>query len=878
MVVGGKGDQLSTPVGWSVGGREGKGGEKGREEREEKRRKKGEHAYEVFNRSVSPNALLLVLVCVCSHANIQTVFLRFLCPFPKMLILRLKVGTSACMRIKANTLISFLSPPLVINKRVKVINTPLSPLLVCFPWSRVSWPTSVTFLHRSLLLFRRNIKGPFTSSAPLPSPHSFTHSTHSPRNDQPSFHFSSVSLNLHPPTYPKLPPRRPSTLGPPCLLPSLLPMVQDIRPLHLAALHIQVPPLCGSFRRPGGGTTVLGPCGDDKGDCCSGTGWAGAAFGYLEKWNEDLLLRHQKRIQEEKWQQQQEQEEPALLFRNQLTRLDFHETGPRFNSIPNMFQWTNYKVIERLISWNKTSLQAIHIFLHLKTVLFYNQHVFRNPTLYIADMHSLTSLTLKGASASMSVFVAWRLFVTCPEQLQVLKVEHLCETIAPYTKRTYAHHIVDKGQTENLTPPFLFSPTNLPGHNCLFLNCICLEGLDEMVWPLVTPTQIRVLALPNISDNERFRPILVPFLQRRCPKLQTLKLRNLGTTSLDLLRPVLSRDAFLDLRHLELDGIRRNQATIYQDMFPIYSLLLKETFFERLESLTISPDSDLIDDVPQFVNMVLKSHARTLKTLRWLGPAGIGLDDRLDLEWFLYACPNLERVEITNDNRFCSSGQRAVGTIIIPDHDPSTSPLPVPTTAKTLPNLSKLGLTSWACTTTLKYLDISFRPSSTINDDLQYRIQIESFYKKLGQLTALVELHIGCECRCRGPQLQTCQHTICPEGRVTAATPTTTHPPTTPSTPIFDMSLSTGLAHMAGLQNLEILNISRIHRHNIQTPELEWMKTHWSGRLRILQGTKRHWISDWLQKNWPELETRWCNCDYARWKDDWRVYRPIVKI
>lgn len=342
---------------------------------------------------------------------------------------------------------------------------------------------------------------------------------------------------------------------------------------------------------------------------------------------------------------------------------------------------------------------------------------------------------------------------------------------------------------------------------------------------------------------------------------------------------MLSRDAFPDLRHLELDGIRKNQATIYQDMFPIYDLLLKETFFERLESLTISPDSDLIDDVPQFVSMVLKSQARTLKTLRWLGPTGIGLDDRLDLEWFLYACPNLERVEISNDNWFCSSGQEAISTIIITDHDPATSPLPVPpTTVKTLPILSKLGLASWACTTTLTCLDISFRPSPTINDEIQYRIQIESFYKKLGQLTALVELHIGCECRCQGPQLQTCQHTICPEDRVTAVTPTTAHPPTTPSTPIFDMSLSTGLTHMAGLQNIELLNISRIHEHNIQTPELKWMKAHLSSRLKILQGTKRHWINDWLQENWPELETRWCNCDYARWKNDWRVYRPFVKL
>ncbi|KAF9147339.1 hypothetical protein BG015_011042 [Linnemannia schmuckeri] len=149
----------------------------------------------------------------------------------------------------------------------------------------------------------------------------------------------------------------------------------------------------------------------------------------------------------------------------------------------------------------------------------------------------------------MSIFVAFKLFVTCPEQLQVPKVEHLCDTIAPYMRRPYVRHYVDEGQTENLTPPFLFSPTSMPSHICLYRNCTCLEGLDEMVWPLVTPTQIRVLALPDISDNQQFQSTLVPFLQHRCPKLQSLKIKNLGTTPLDLLGSALGRDTFPDLRH-----------------------------------------------------------------------------------------------------------------------------------------------------------------------------------------------------------------------------------------------------------------------------------------------------------------------------------------
>ncbi|KAF8941717.1 hypothetical protein BGZ47_007260 [Haplosporangium gracile] len=309
-----------------------------------------------------------------------------------------------------------------------------------------------------------------------------------------------------------------------------------------------------------------------------------------------------------------------------------------------------------------------------------------------------------------------------------------------------------------------------------------------------------------------------------------------------------------------------------------------------MESFTILEDSDLIDDMPRFVSMVLERHAKILKTVRWLEPVGIGPDKRLDLEWFMYAYLNLEQVEITHDNRFCSSGQCAVGTVIIPEHNPTTLFLPpssssIPTPAKTPPIHSKIGLSSWACTSTLTYLDISFNPFTTIKDDHQCRIQIESLYKKLDQLTALVELHIGCERRCQGPQLQTCQHTICPEARATAAKPAATFltttskndhqqiPPLTTTTmtatPIFDMSLTIG--------DLEILNISRIQGHNIQIPELEWMKTQWSRRLRSLQGIKRYWPDDRLKVNWPDLEARWCNCDYAHWKDDWKKHRPVVK-
>ncbi|KAG0381124.1 hypothetical protein BGX24_009953 [Mortierella sp. AD032] len=399
--------------------------------------------------------------------------------------------------------------------------------------------------------------------------------------------------------------------------------------------------------------------------------------------------------------------------------------------------------MEELVKRNKNSLQSIEYSLYLQSLDYDNP--FHKPISYLLiqlwqPLACLTSLVLNGPSVNLMFYTVLRIFATVPKQLQVLKVEHPIYTITPYTPYRqpwgWSRFVTNVDHTP-YGPPFLWTEKSLPQDLCMMLNCACLQDLDCM-WIKAIPTQIRILSLPDITDNERFRPILMPFLRYRCPKLQTLKLKSLGSTSMELLRPSLAAGLFPDLRHLEVDGIRRNMAMIYNNMFPIYDLLFKETF-RTLESLTVSAGSDLVDDVPHFVNMVLARHASTLKTLRWLGSGGgYGPHERLDLEWFLYACPNLERAELSQSNRFCSSGQAAAGAVIIYDHSPTPSP-------KLPPLLQKLALstTPWACTTTLTYLDISFRPSAEIKNEDQYRNQIVSFYKKLGQLVALIELHLG---------------------------------------------------------------------------------------------------------------------------------------
>ncbi|KAF9927907.1 hypothetical protein FBU30_002794, partial [Linnemannia zychae] len=396
---------------------------------------------------------------------------------------------------------------------------------------------------------------------------------------------------------------------------------------------------------------------------------------------------------------------------------------------------------------------------------------------------------------------------------------------------------------------------------------------------------IHELSLPYIANSERTRPVLMPFLRGRCPKLQSLKIKHLGSLPLDLLRSSLNVDLFPELNQLEFDGIRSQWDS--QDMFSIYKLVMEACI--ALESFTISSGAK-VEDVSKLVTMLLEKHGKTLKTLRWLG-SGCSNTDRLDLQQFLSSCPQLERIELTSDNRTCFSGQ-SLSAIVISD----AMPVPLcsnssqePTSSKSqltrtlsLPNKSRASLTlgqPWVCASTLTYLDINFRPALSIRNEYRYKAQIEYFYKQLGQLKALVELHLGCECRCHGLQLQTCRHMDCwdlksndiickqleetglqDKGTIASdPAPDPTDSITQDQTTIFDMSLATGLDHMKELRKLQVLNISRIHGHNVEILELEWMKTNWP-ELRWLQGLKRNHLVEWLEVNWPRVQAVWCNC------------------
>ncbi|KAG0200947.1 hypothetical protein BGX33_010671 [Mortierella sp. NVP41] len=511
------------------------------------------------------------------------------------------------------------------------------------------------------------------------------------------------------------------------------------------------------------------------------------------------------------------------LFKNRLTRLLFREWYPR--KITLYMWWKTHRVMEEFVDWSKDIIKSIEFQFHSRSTISGPGIIYRVPVTQIAEMSALTSIILKDPSIKIRLDSLFLCLVNCPEQLEVLKIEH-----PVYLLGAGSGHIGAGDVVEHLRS------TSVPRDTRT--TCHCKARLEE-IWP------------------REERPILLPFPRRRCPKLQSLKIKYLGIP-LGLLASSLNRELSPDLRHLELDGIRRYMATNYQNMFPIYKLLLED--YPALESLTISEDSDLVDDVPRLVVLVLERHASTLKTVRWLGSAG-KVGERLDLGWFLKACPNLGRVEITSDHRFCSSGQSTVGTVVITDAAILGQPNNIPRNP-----LSELPSPS---------LQSSLSPSN----EHQYKMQVEEFYKKLGRMTTLVELYVGCECHCRGKQLMTCRHTECRDqssaDSLDAAAGFSSDirlqekdAEETVKT-IFDMPLSTGLDHLAGLSKLRVLNISRIHSHRIGEAELEWMKTRWT-ELRVLQGVRKQHIVDWAKANWSRLDVVWCNCEVTNVGDEWR--------
>ncbi|KAG0307140.1 hypothetical protein BGZ98_000959 [Dissophora globulifera] len=373
-------------------------------------------------------------------------------------------------------------------------------------------------------------------------------------------------------------------------------------------------------------------------------------------------------------------------------------------------------------------------------------------------------------------------------------------------------------------------------------------------WSGAPQSSIRRLVLPRCDGYpEKICPVLLLFLKHRGGKLAHFKLPNMepAPRPKDLIT-ALSRCP--EIRHLEFESITR-------EMLLLYPAAIQAC--RSLESLTVSGS---VFDARGVIQALVDHHASTIKRIRWTG--GGGFEGGLDLELFLKTCPNLERLETSHGSLVSYTGQGASGSMWIKN-------IPLPST----PDLMQ-----WICWANLTYLDITFYVDRNIVDEQQFRDQIELTYKKLGQLTALEELHLGCECRCIGPQLQYCDHSQLarPPSSVSTASmfqqieAQAKNDLCSPSSPaetgqhgvnnnidkrkmydvrqpndgaILDLSLATGLAHLAGLKKLRTLNISRIKGHKIGYPELEWMRDNWP-QLTTFKGLRDTALWRWVHTNW----------------------------
>ncbi|KAF9120762.1 hypothetical protein BGW39_011116 [Mortierella sp. 14UC] len=318
------------------------------------------------------------------------------------------------------------------------------------------------------------------------------------------------------------------------------------------------------------------------------------------------------------------------LLQNQLTRLAFEEWGPPVAT--EAISWTNYRIAEELLARNRNSLKRVEFSLRFEAQPWGNfDHIYlKTSQTIIATMRNLTSLILKGPAVQLPISTLFKLLVHCPEQVEVLKIEHPIQPMSLYTWNHLRQWDLGPTLWGATTTPLLEDACIWDGRSCR-----CLVHLNE-IWSQPLPTRIRVLSLPSLSNTEEDRPILLPFMKRRCPVLESLKIKTLGYLPLATLKSTLNADVFPDLRHLEFDGVRKSGERNYQPsvMFPVYDLALHAC--TALESLTISADSDLVEEVPALVEMVLKRHGKTLRVIRWLGSGG-NVNERLDLQWFLNA-------------------------------------------------------------------------------------------------------------------------------------------------------------------------------------------------------------------------------------------------
>ncbi|KAG0361824.1 hypothetical protein BC939DRAFT_506824 [Gamsiella multidivaricata] len=445
-----------------------------------------------------------------------------------------------------------------------------------------------------------------------------------------------------------------------------------------------------------------------------------------------------------------------------------------------------------------------------------------------SKLSGLRMMTLQGDVPLLGQQLA-TLLRCCPESVEALRIDYTMEL--DYDPIHSWSFVLDNGQGGE-------------------------QGLLQHFWANATPTNIRTLKLPcNIKTNEL--TTIVPFFRLRCPKLTTLESVPIVQTSvlnqvveaLSNHCPMLENVVFQDLAFEEL---------------PIYLRILRAC--HPLKSVTISGH---VHDARELVQVLIQYHARSLTHIRWTG--GGGFQEGMDLEDLIRVCSNLERLETTYEHSYknFSSGQGAAGTMWITDEPILPALESLSLSSSSSPSSSSSSSFFWACYATLTHLDITFFPQKEVEDEERFMLRVEDTYRKLGQLSVLVDLRLGCHCRCYGARLKDCNHfwynatNGSTEIMVQAASDvgvntllSATH------NAILDMTLATGLGHMAGCRRLRFLSVARIQGHRIGYPEMEWMREHWP-ELRELRGVRNTRLIEWARQNWPELKATYLHTSRA---------------
>ncbi|KAI8602696.1 hypothetical protein EDD21DRAFT_371119 [Dissophora ornata] len=353
-------------------------------------------------------------------------------------------------------------------------------------------------------------------------------------------------------------------------------------------------------------------------------------------------------------------------------------------------------------------------------------------------------------------------------------------------------------------------------------------------WRDAPSTNIRTLQMPGSVRCNEFLTI-IPFLRHRCPKLVTWG-------PVPTMRPTIGLDLAEVLRGhcLKLENLEFHD--LLADMLPLYSQIIMAC--HALKSLTITGS---VNDGRDVVRAAVQYHAKTLAKVRWTGDGGF--HGGMDLEAFLSGCSSLERVETTygaTNNFF--TGQGAAGAMRI-----KSKALPTPSPGQP-------PLHFWACHATLTHLDVTFCPQGDISDVQELRKQVDLTYRKLGQLCALVELRLGCRCRCEGPTLVRCSHFR--YNAVNGAQEIMDNYSVWEDDVILNMSLESGLGHLSGLKRLQFLSIARIQGHKIGYAELEWMRDNWR-QLQVLCGVRNMRIVEWARRNWAGVRVSYLDSNRA---------------